>query len=263
MGNFAQLLVSEAANDAIFALSTLCLFAISAYLNYRTFSDHLSVGKLPGLQICCFRVVAIAPAYALLTWLKLMFLPALVVWKTLQDVCEAYAIYCYWAMLILWCGGQRKVIEELDGHEYQSWSLCPLLGIGNRKYACPFIFFASSRSRFRFWRVAMTQLVAIKLVMNLLNMMLMLAGYKGLGKLHFVNLTSTALAMNAIVETYVALRPRLNHFSAERKFICIKIMVAIALIQPMLINAMETIGAFPDDVLYGYSSRKWSQRLLG
>ena len=40
-------------------------------------------------------------------------------------------------------------------------------------------------------------------------------------------------------------------------------MVAIALIQPMLINAMETIGAFPDDVLYGYSSRKWSQRLLG
>ena len=55
----------------------------------------------------------------------------------------------------------------------------------------------------------------------------------------------------------------MEHFHAEKKFICIKILIGVTLLQPLLTNALETIGAFPDDVLYGYSSRKWSQRVLG
>jgi hypothetical protein len=262
-------LVSDLALDVFFQSSILCLCLLSAYLCYKTFSDHLSVGRqLPGLQICCFRVVAIAPAYAFLTWLKLMFLPALVVWKTLSDLCEAYAIYCYWVMLILWCGGQKQTISQLEEQDRgsQSISCCPLFGVymGKRSYSCPLYTFSSPHSHFKFWRRAMTQLIVVKLGANILNTCLMLAGSKGLGRpLHFVELMSTGLAMHCIIETYVALRAHLEHFHAEKKFICIKILIGVTLLQPLLTNALETIGAFPDDVLYGYSSRKWSQRVLG
>lgn len=124
--------------------------------------------------------------------------------------------------------------------------------------------FRSSKGRFKFWRFSMTQLMVVRLGMNLLKMCLLILGFKGPGKVvHFIGLVSTALAMHCIIETYVALRLQLEHFQAEKKFICIKILVGIALLQPLLTNALETVGAFPDDVLYGYSSRKWSQRVLG
>ena len=257
------LLVSDFALDVFFQSSVFCLCVISSYCAYKTFSDHLSIGRLPGLQVCCFRIVAIAPAYAFLSWLKLMFLPALVVWKTLQDFCETYAIYCYWVMLIIWCGGQKHVIERLQVEETdrQTCSLCPLLAVyfGKSAYGCPMYSFRSSKGRFKFWRFSMTQLMVVRLGMNLLKMCLLILGFKGPGKVvHFIGLVSTALAMHCIIETYVALRLQLEHFQAEKKFICIKILVGIALLQPLLTNALETVGAFPDDVLYGYSSRKVS-----
>ena len=292
MTDHLALLVSDLALDIFFQSSVFCLCLLSAYLCYKTFSDHLAVGRvsgdygtlfafspfsnnsfitgrqLPGLQICCFRVVAIAPAYAFLTWLKLMFLPALVVWKTLQDFCETYAIYCFWVMLILYVGGQKRTILQLEEQpsESQTCSCCPLLSVytGKRGYTCPLYTFPSVHTRFKFWRWSMTQLIVVKLGMNLLKICLMVAGFKGLGKLHVISLASTSLAMHCILETYVALRAHLEHFHAEKKFLCIKILVGVTLLQPLLTNALETIGAFPDDVLYGYgSSRKWSQRVLG
>ena len=265
MKEHLAILVSDIALDVFFQSSIFCLCLLSCYLCYRTFADHLSIGRLPGLQICCFRVVAIAPAYAILTWLKLMFLPALVVWKTAQDFCETYAIYCYWVMLILWCGGQKHAIEQLkqDSDGKQTCSLCPLLGVYSRGYACPLYTFASPHDRFKFWRRSMTQLIVVRVVMNTLRICLQIAGFKGLGKLHFIGLVSTSIAMHCIIETYVALRAHLQHFQAEKKFMCIKILVAVALLQPLLTHVLETVGAFPDEVLYGYSSRKWSQRVLG
>mmetsp|Transcript_13538 Transcript_13538/g.34055 ORF Transcript_13538/g.34055 Transcript_13538/m.34055 type:complete len:360 (-) Transcript_13538:142-1221(-) len=261
-------LVSDVALEILFNLSILVLASISAYLCYRTFSDHLVVvGRLPGLQICCLRVVAVAPMYAFLTWLKLTFLPALVVWKTVQDLAEAYAIYCYWVMLIIWCGGQMHVIEHLEEEgETQTCSLCPMLGVaaGKKVYGCPLLSFRSANGRFKFWRIEMTQLIIVKIVISVVEVFLVSIGASAGGMLHFVALISTSVAMHALLETYAALRFRLRNFSAEKKFFCIKILVIFALLQPLLTNVLKTFGlAFPDDQLYGYSSRKWSQRVMG
>jgi len=268
------LLVSDVALDVMFQSSVLFLCLISAYMCFRTFQDQLHIkkaGSMPGLQICSLRIVAIAPTYALLTWLKLMLTPLFPIWKTFQEFGEAYSIFCYWVLLVLWCGGQKRTIEALEDQSSRgnNLSLCPLLGIYLPGWSCPIYSFSTPKSKFKFWRMSMTQLIVVRCAKVFLLVLLALPGRKFAYKLifgrllHLMSLASISLAMHCIMETYVALRPKLAHFQAERKFLCIKVLVLIALIQPLLTNALETIGAFPDDVVYGYSDIKWNERLLG
>ena len=77
-----SLLVAEFALDVVFQSSILFLVLISSFVCFRTFKDHLEIGRLPALQICCFRVVAIAPVYAGIQWGKLLLTPLFPVWKT-------------------------------------------------------------------------------------------------------------------------------------------------------------------------------------
>ncbi|QDZ20928.1 organic solute transporter [Chloropicon primus] len=256
-------LVSELALDVVFQSSVLFLCLISSYICFRTFQEHLSIGSLPALQICCFRVVAIAPVYGFIQWAKLLLTPLFPLWKTLQEFAEAYSIYCYWVMLILWVGGQKRTIELLEEQSRESHrcSLCPLLGVRARGCSCPLYTFSTPMARFKFWRFSMRQLIIVKVLKGVL-VLLAFKGY-GMRLLHFFSLMSVSLAMHCILETYVALRGQLEDFQAERKFLCIKILVVLALLQPLLTNALETIGAFPDDAMYGYSDSKWSERLLG
>ena len=88
-----------------------------------------------------------------------MLTPLFPLWKTLQEFAEAYSIFCYWVMLILWCGGQKRTIELLEEkhRSNQRCSLCPLLGLYKGGCACPIYNFGSPRARFKFWRYSMTQ----------------------------------------------------------------------------------------------------------
>ena len=190
VSNLGTFLVSNLALDVVFQSSVFFLCSISSFICFRTFQEHLSVGSLPALQvshyskhhartkslftsfadpshrrrrrrrkICCFRVVAIAPTYGFIQWAKLMLTPLFPLWKTLQEFAEAYSIFCYWVMLILWCGGQRRTIELLEEkhRSNQRCSLCPLLGLYRGGCACPIYNFGSPRARFKFWRYSMTQ----------------------------------------------------------------------------------------------------------
>ena len=93
---------------------------------------------------------------------------------------------------------------------------------------------------------------------------LVLMAFKSVARvLHLFSLVATSLGMHCIIETYVALRSHLGDFQAERKFLCIKVLVFVAVLQPILTNALETMDAFPDETGHGYSDVKWSERLLG
>uniref|UniRef100_A0A7S2TA76 Uncharacterized protein n=1 Tax=Chloropicon roscoffensis TaxID=1461544 RepID=A0A7S2TA76_9CHLO len=262
VSNLGTFLVSNLALDVVFQSSVFFLCSISSFICFRTFQEHLSVGSLPALQICCFRVVAIAPTYGFIQWAKLMLTPLFPLWKTLQEFAEAYSIFCYWVMLILWCGGQRRTIELLEEkhRSNQRCSLCPLLGLYKGGCACPIYNFGSPRARFKFWRYSMTQLIVVKVLKGILVLM----AFKSVARvLHLFSLVATSLGMHCIIETYVALRSHLGDFQAERKFLCIKVLVFVAVLQPLLTNALETMDAFPDETRHGYSDVKWSERLLG
>lgn len=72
------------------------------------------------------RILLLAPIYALVSWCMMVFLPFAPFIEILRDFYETYALYCFWIMLVLWCGGQRRVVEVLDRDETLSCFLCPL-----------------------------------------------------------------------------------------------------------------------------------------
>lgn len=73
------------------------------------------------------RILLLAPIYALVSWCMMVFLPFSAYIEILRDIYEAYTLYCFWVMLVLWCGGQRRVIEIVDRQESMGCYLCPLV----------------------------------------------------------------------------------------------------------------------------------------
>ena len=78
------------------------------------------------VQTCCMRILLLAPIYALVSWCMMVFLLQAPYLEMLRDAYETYALYCFWVMLVLWCGGQRRVIEVLDRNNTLACFLCPL-----------------------------------------------------------------------------------------------------------------------------------------
>lgn len=94
------------------------------------------------------RILLLAPIYALVSWCMMVFLPISSYIEIFRDIYEAYTLYCFWVMLVLWCGGQRRVIEIIDRQEAMGCYLCPLVqpcGCGLPVYR-----FRNSTSLFRY-----------------------------------------------------------------------------------------------------------------
>lgn len=79
------------------------------------------------VQACCMRILLLAPIYAIVSWFMMVFLPVSGYIEILRDAYEGYALNCFWVMLVLWCGGQRRVIEIMAREEQLSCFLCPLV----------------------------------------------------------------------------------------------------------------------------------------
>jgi hypothetical protein len=79
------------------------------------------------VQTCCMRILLLAPIYALVSWCMMVFLPIAPFLEAIRDLYESYTLYCFWVMLVLWCGGQRRVIEVVGRNGALNCSLCPLL----------------------------------------------------------------------------------------------------------------------------------------
>lgn len=73
------------------------------------------------------RILLLAPIYAIVSWFMMVFLPVSGYIEILRDAYEGYALNCFWVMLVLWCGGQRRVIEIMAREDKLSCFLCPLV----------------------------------------------------------------------------------------------------------------------------------------
>lgn len=144
--------------DAVFLLVALALAVSSFLLITSTLVDHLRNYRYPALQVCgfsfhlfdhaylcdrnlgsciiahgpvvqtcCMRIMLLAPIYSLVSWCMMVFLPFSAYIEIFRDIYEAYTLYCFWVMLVLWCGGQRRVIEIVDRQEAMGCYLCPLV----------------------------------------------------------------------------------------------------------------------------------------
>ena len=93
------------------------------------------------------RILLLAPIYALVSWCMMVFLPVAPFLEAIRDLYETYTLYCFWIMLVLWCGGQRRVVEVMGKNDALSCLLCPLMQPCH--LGLPIFTFRSSSSAFR------------------------------------------------------------------------------------------------------------------
>eukprot|EP00892_Ulva_mutabilis_P008583 jgi/Ulvmu1/6097/UM027_0075.1 len=250
--------------DAIFLFVALALAVASFLLITSTLVDHLRNYRYPALQTCCMRILLLAPIYALVSWCMMVFLPISAYIEIFRDIYEAYTLYCFWVMLVLWCGGQRRVIEIVDRQESVGCYLCPLVepcGCGLPVYR-----FRNSTNLFRYLRFAIMQMMLVKPAAGLLVAALASSG-RPPGHPHARHartavLISTATAMHSIFTLYMATKPYMRGLNASRKFLSIKVVVAIILLQQLAINTLLSADIIPEGRL-GYTIRDHAQRIMG
>jgi Organic solute transporter Ostalpha len=85
----------------------------------------------------------------------MVFLPIAGYIEILRDVYETYCLFCFWVMLVLWCGGQRRVVDILSREEPLDCYVCPLL----QPFGCglPVTRFVQAKGLFRYaaWPTAL------------------------------------------------------------------------------------------------------------
>mmetsp|Transcript_25617 Transcript_25617/g.71628 ORF Transcript_25617/g.71628 Transcript_25617/m.71628 type:complete len:315 (+) Transcript_25617:398-1342(+) len=253
--------------DATFLLAALALALISAALISSTVRDHLRNYKFPALQMCCLRILALAPVYAVLSWLMMVFLPLAPFIEVFRDMYETYTLYCYWVLLVLWVGGQHRVTGVLaeGGSSMADCMLCPLFPAHGlpRATGLTVARFQSAKGHFRYWRLALYQLMLTKPSLTLVHSILLALQMEGLNRARLLTLLSTFVGMHAVLDTYSCLLPHLKGLQGSVKFLCIKLVVWVTLFQQMFISALLGYGAIPSEAhTHGYNAAERAQRLL-
>lgn len=249
--------------EAMFLAASGTLAMVSVALISSTFNDHLRNYKYPSLQMCCLRILALAPLYAILSWLMMVFLPVAHLFEVLRDVYETYTLYCYWVLLVLWVGGQRRSIEIIADSSHSDCMMCPLLPA----HGCPHITgctltrFQNAKQHFRYWRLAIFQWMIIKPGITLFHAVMIATGHAAPPGAKLVTLLSTAVGMQAVLDTYSCLLPHLKGLQGSTKFLCIKLLVGVTLVQQAAINALVDYETRDRDDVQTYSAPERAQRL--
>lgn len=119
---------------------------------------------------------------------------------------EAYALYCFWVLLVLWSGGQREVTGMLQLQDTACYA-CPLFV--RCRLGMPLGRHSGAKGRVWYWRWAVTQAMVVKPAVSLVIAMLKTLGPQGEAyeRLRVIGLLSTAVAMHTVLDTYGELAP--------------------------------------------------------
>eukprot|EP01024_Parvocaulis_polyphysoides_P035573 TRINITY_DN3152_c0_g2_i2.p1 TRINITY_DN3152_c0_g2~~TRINITY_DN3152_c0_g2_i2.p1 ORF type:complete len:461 (-),score=26.32 TRINITY_DN3152_c0_g2_i2:556-1938(-) len=265
MNLFDQLYSFRTRADTVFLGGTFFMATCSLFVIRRTFRDHLTNYKYPRLQMCCMRILLLAPFFAFVSWLMMVFLPRAAFFEVFRDAYETYALYLFWIMLVLYCGGQRKVIEFLDDeyttnqqHRQRCW-LCPLL----KPFGChiPTFAFKGSTSHFSYWRIAVMQWLFVKPGITLAIAILDTLGFDDrLQRVRVITLIATSVAMHSVFETYVYMYSHLKGLEGSKKFLAIKLLVGVTLGQQLIFNLLVGAGVIREGS-FGYTAEDRALRM--
>lgn len=95
-------------------IASLCsLFA--TLLSLTSIYSHLKNYRKPHLQRFVVRLILIVPIYSTSSAIGLFSLPAAFLIDLIRDLYEAFAIYCFFELLVAYLGGERSVLVLMIG----------------------------------------------------------------------------------------------------------------------------------------------------
>ncbi|CAE6405312.1 unnamed protein product [Rhizoctonia solani] len=217
--------------------------AVATITSVLSICSHLKNYRKPALQRMVIRIMVMVPLYAISSFISLFSLEAGVIIDVLRDVYEAFVIYCFFHLLLIYLGGERSLLILLYGRE-------------PKEHAFPVNLFkreldASDPFTFLFLRRGILQYVQVKPVLAAVTLIL-----KALGKyregafrvdagylyVSIVYNASICLSLYCLAMFWVCVSSDLKAFRPMPKFLCVKGILFFSFWQSIFISFLVSIG---------------------
>ncbi|KAH7338471.1 organic solute transporter Ostalpha-domain-containing protein [Rhizoctonia solani] len=217
--------------------------AVATVTSVLSICSHLKNYRKPALQRMVIRIMVMVPLYAISSFISLFSLEAGVIIDVLRDIYEAFVIYCFFHLLLIYLGGERSLLILLYGRE-------------PKEHAFPVSLFkreldASDPFTFLFLRRGILQYVQVKPILAAVTLIL-----KALGKYRegafrvdagylYVSIiynASICLSLYCLAMFWVCVNNDLKAFRPMPKFLCVKGILFFSFWQSICISLLVSIG---------------------
>jgi len=226
-------------------LTTIVTFGV-------TYPRHLRNLYFPELQINMLRIIAVCPVFSLLLWLTLAVPGIQVFVECMIASVEGYVLFCFFALMVLAVGGESAAVSHITQRgEPFTFKSC---------MCCDLIRFPDARSLYRFFKYGVQQLIWSKSLIILIVGVLEATGAgDGVKALRAIAVGPLLLALMCLIQGYFILRPALRNLDMERKFLFVKGLVAVMIIEQLVINICLSFDSLPKET--GYTAEEQGHRL--
>lgn len=205
------------------------------------------------LQRWTMRIILIGPVYSWLMWFSLWTPPLDYYIAIPVGFYEAYAFFCFYALLICFADGEDRAIMALSGlpgppTAFIYYPICannlacgmqetPFLG--GRVHYVPFIRFSTSRELLRFIRRGVMQAMIVKPMTVVVMLLLNQYGYINFANYSRIfSIISLWLVANSLTQLYHVILPRIRGLGGEKLFVLLLLMVTVLIIQDIVVSAL-------------------------
>ncbi|KAG9220153.1 hypothetical protein CCMSSC00406_0007152 [Pleurotus cornucopiae] len=219
------------------SLLAVLISGMSIYLQLKNY-------RKPGLQRMVVRIMLMVPIYAVSSFISLVSLEAAVVIDAVRDIYEAFVIYCFFVLLLLYLGGERSLLILLHGRPPKE-PIFPA-SIFQREID------VSDPYTFLFLKRGILQYVQVKPALALATVVLKAVGKFNEGSFRvdsgylYVSIVynvSICLALYCLAMFWLVVSDDLKPFRPVPKFLCVKGILFFSFWQAIGISILVSAGA--------------------
>jgi hypothetical protein len=214
--------------------------------------DQKRLEKLRKLHL---KLLLFLPVFSLTSYLSLYFMKAAPIFETIRTFYESFILFLFYRLMVVTLGGHSKAHELLDGRLLTKWTCC------------------GSNSRLTLVKWGILQLSIVHPVLDVLSLILLVNGLYDAGVMDFhqsypylqiVNVVSTIVAVVFLLQMYKACKTLLVGYNLGLKFLGIKLVIIVNIIQSLVLSALVRGDVIQSDSLFTFETKAeaWQNFLL-
>lgn len=212
----------------VFRIVGIPLLAYTLYGYHRLIRSHYKKFVDYQLQILTLRVATVIPLFAVLEYVTIIWPEYFPIFETVESFVEAYCIYCYFALLVMYCGGKERVMMLMRETEAGGCQSCTR----DTPDCC-----------YETINLLLLQFVVVRPILNLLYALTEMNGKENV-TLRTLMTISLVIAMIGLLRIYKILRPHTQAMDATSKVLVIKALILLLVLQDLAVQSLYSAGVF-------------------
>ncbi|TMW55176.1 hypothetical protein Poli38472_013938 [Pythium oligandrum] len=227
---------------AISGAFTLLAIILSGWLIWT----HLLYNPTPEIRKHVIRILMMVPIYALTSYLALVFNDQKLLFETIRDCYEAFALYSFHCFLVEFLGGPSVLASTLRS-KAQVHHTVPFCCMKSWAMGGKFI---------QLTTIGILQYIPTKILMSIVVLFTSLAGVYGEGEflnpfvyfgyVSFILTISQTWALYCLVLFFLGTKEELAPIRPLPKFMAIKLVIFFTYWQSLMISLLETVGVISE-----------------